>query len=215
MSTFDFRTVTTPIPPNRIRQEILTRLRWSILGSVEDILVEDGLKEDGTEQLRPFLSHALALEDVAVPSASRMVVYSKDVSSGMIHKRVPKEDQPRPVLIEHADGSPITVKQFVIAAHEYLSQHKDKIINNRKFLLQIPLLPITVPEPEDRDLSFDPDKHDLSFKLAQGTSFPDGSMSVSVEVFLEDEMGKSAEAFCAVQREFAAGMASCRARLME
>ncbi|KAH3916157.1 hypothetical protein HBH56_069520 [Parastagonospora nodorum] len=133
----------------------------------------------------------------------------------MIHERVPKEDQPRPVLIEHADGSPITVKQFMIAAHECLSQHKDKIINNRKFLLRVPLLPITVPEPENRDLSFDPDKHDLFFKVAQGTSFPDGSMLVGVEVFLEGELGKSAEAFCAAQREFAAGMASRRARSME
>ncbi|EAT89010.1 hypothetical protein SNOG_03805 [Parastagonospora nodorum SN15] len=149
--------------------------------SVEDILVEAGLKEDGTEQLRPFLSHALALEDVAVPSASRMVVYSKDISSAMIHERVPKEDQPRPVLIEHADGSPITVKQFMIAAHECLSQHKDKIINNRKFLLRVPLLPITVPEPENRDLSFDPDKHDLFFKVAQGTSFPDGTNESRVQ----------------------------------
>lgn len=178
-------------------------------------MIEDGLKADGTEQLRPFLSHALAIEDVAVPSVSRMSVYSKDISSAMIHDRVAMEDQPRPVLIEHADGSPITVKQFVIAAHECLSQHKDKIINNRKFLVWIPQLPIAGPEPEDRDLGFDPDKHDLFFKLAQGTSFPDGSMSVGVEVFLEGEMGQSAEAFCGAQREFAAVMASRRAQLME
>jgi hypothetical protein len=61
-------------------------------------------------------------------------------------------------------------------------------------------------------LSFDPDKHDLFFKLSHGTSFPDGSMSVGVEVFIEGEMGKSAEAFWGAQREFAAGMASRRAR---
>jgi hypothetical protein len=93
MSTFDFRIVTSPIPPNRIRQEILTRLRWSILGRAEDILVEDGLREDGTEQLCPFLSHALAMEDVAVPSASRILVYSQDISAAMHHDRVPMEDQ--------------------------------------------------------------------------------------------------------------------------
>jgi len=119
------------------------------------------------------------------------------------------------LLIEHHNGSPITVKQFVIAAHECLSQHKDKITNDRKVLLRIPLLPIAVPEPEDRDSSFDPWKHDLFFKLAHGASFPDGSMSVGVEVFMEGEMGKSTEAFCGAQREFAAVMASRRARLME
>jgi hypothetical protein len=78
MSSFDFRTVTRPIPPNRIRQEILARLLWGILGRIENILIEDRLKEDGTEQLRPFLSDALAKEDVAVPSVSRMSVYSID-----------------------------------------------------------------------------------------------------------------------------------------
>jgi hypothetical protein len=133
----------------------------------------------------------------------------------MIHDRVPEEDRPRPVLIEHDDGSPIAVKQFVISAHACLSQHKDKITNDQKFLVRIPVLPIAVQEPEDRDSSFGPGKHDLFFKPTHGTSFPDGSLSVGVEVFLEGEMGKSAEAFCGAQREFTAMMASRRARLIE
>lgn len=69
----------------------------------------------------------------------------------MHHDRVPKELQPRPVYIEHADGSLVTVKEFVITAHECLSQHKDAVIKNRNFLRKTPLLPIEVPEPEGTD----------------------------------------------------------------
>jgi hypothetical protein len=93
-------------------------------------MIEDGLAEDGTEQLLSFLSHALPTETVAVPPVSRISVYSKNISAAIHFDRVLEELQPRPVLIEHADSSPITVKQFVMAAHKFLSQHKDNIIRS-------------------------------------------------------------------------------------
>jgi hypothetical protein len=216
MSNFDFRTVikSGPLPPDRIRQEILTRLRWSLLGPVEGVMIEDGLKEDGTEKLRPFLSHALAMEDVAVPPTSRLSIYNKDVNTYMFYDRVPAEQQPRPVVIEHADGTSISIKEFVIAVHAFMSQHKDMVIDNRKFLVRAPLLPIEVPEPESADLNFDPSKHDLLFRRASGTSFETG-MLVSIEVFLEGEMGKTTEIFWKDQRDVAIELATRRARLEE
>jgi translation initiation factor IF-3 len=82
-------------------------------------------------------------------------------------------------------------------------------------MVRILLLLIAVPEPEVIDLSFDLDKHDLLFKLGHTTSFPDRGMIVGIEVYLEGEMGKSAEIFFGAQREFAARMASHEARLRE
>lgn len=70
MSTFNSQPVTRPLPlppsSNRLREDVLARLHWSILGSVEDITIEDGFNEDRTAQLLPFLSHTLATENATV-----------------------------------------------------------------------------------------------------------------------------------------------------
>jgi hypothetical protein len=44
------------------------------------------------------------------------------------------EDDPRESLLaENADGSVIAIKNFVMQAHQYLTQHKDMLICYRKF----------------------------------------------------------------------------------
>lgn len=116
------------------------------------------------------------------------------------------------MYIEHADGSLITVKQFVITAHECLSQHKDAVIKNRNFLRKIPLLPIEVLEPEGTDEDVEVGKYDLLYRLASGTSFGNGSMGVGIDVWLEGELGKLVEVFWEEQRKFAHGLAAQRAR---
>jgi hypothetical protein len=68
------------IPPNRIRLEILLRLRWSILGSLEDIRFQTSISEDGTEECQSFLSQPLAMEPLAAPPVSRLQLNATDLT---------------------------------------------------------------------------------------------------------------------------------------
>lgn len=122
------------VPLDRIKQETVARLRWSILGSVEDIYIETGLHEDGTERRHPFLSHPLAMEPLTVPPGSRIEIGSENISSAM-HFHLAPEDYPYELhTIENTDGSPVTIKDFFIQVHKYLCQHRDVLIRYRKMV---------------------------------------------------------------------------------
>lgn len=187
MSTFVYRPTHSPIRPDRIWQEVLLRLRWSIPGPVEDISIDIGLNQDGTEELQPFISHPLAMENIAIPPARRLSIGCQDIGEGKHFYLISDDYTIEPLIIENADQSPITIKDFVVRTHNYLSQHKDMLINCGKFKFRGPPPPGEIVGPEYKVSYYTPGQHDLLFKSATSTSLPDGVV-VNVKTFLEGEL---------------------------
>lgn len=132
MSTLGFPPVRFGIPLDPVKQEVLSLLRWSILGSIEDIEIETRSDQDGLEECHPFLSHPLAKESLTLPPVNRIQIISRDIFEARHFYLAPEDYQYEAKTIENADGSPITIKDFVIQVHNHLSQHRDIILNYRK-----------------------------------------------------------------------------------
>lgn len=214
MSAFGFPPVLVGIPFDRIKQEVLSRLRWSILGSVEDIRIETGLNQDGTEELRPFPSHPLAMKSLTVPPTNRILISSMNIDAAMHFYLAPEDYQYDPQIIKNADGSPITIKDFVTQAHNHLSQNKEILFNSHKMVgfNSRPPPSGAFVDPSSPVLYYTAGKHDLFFKHASSSASSDHFI-VNVSTFLEGEMGKSAEAFWKSQRATATEIASRRANI--
>ncbi|KAH9863551.1 hypothetical protein J1614_009483 [Plenodomus biglobosus] len=211
MSAFGFPPVLIGIPLDCIKQEVLSRLRWSILGSVEDIYIETELYQDGTDERRPFLSHPVAMESLTVPPVNRIQISSEDISGAMHFHLAPEDYQYEPQTIENADGSPITIKDFVVQVHNHLNQHRDVIFNYRKMVgfNRRSASPRASVDPGSPVSYYTEGKHDLFFKHASSSASSEPLM-VNISTFLTGEMGKSAEAFWESQRAAAAATASRR-----
>jgi hypothetical protein len=110
---------------DRLRQDLLYRLRWNIFAPLDDIRVIDYT----TSTLTPFADHAIASESLADPPVDKLHVYidachekeALDESDGG-----PGEfTQPDPLILE---GNPITLGQFVSQTHAYLLAHRAQIV---------------------------------------------------------------------------------------
>ncbi|KAH3998549.1 hypothetical protein HBI56_205020 [Parastagonospora nodorum] len=201
-----------PKPPDRIRQEVLLKLRWSILGSLENISIQTGINEDGTEECQPFLAHPLAMESLAIPPVSRLQLDATDIAEAKHFRLVSEGYAYERLVIKNEDRSPITIKDFVTQAHHYLSQHKDVLVHYRKNV------GFSTPPPPGEAVGpgfavYDPmKKHDLFFKHASSNAYSE-DCRVSISTAMEGEGGKSAEAFWRSQRATATSIASYRASL--
>jgi hypothetical protein len=204
-----------PVPPDRIRLEILLRLRWSILGSLEDIRIQTSINEDGTEECQPLFSHPLAMELLAAPPVSRLQLNATDITEAKYFRTVSEDYRYEPLVIENADGSPITIGNFVTQTHHHLSEHKDMLIHYRKMVgFNNPPPPGEFVGPDYAKGYYDPDKHDLFFKLADSNSYLE-NCQVSISTAMEGERGKSAEDFWRSQRAIATNIASYRASVKD
>ncbi|KAF2125614.1 hypothetical protein P153DRAFT_389066 [Dothidotthia symphoricarpi CBS 119687] len=120
---------------DRIRQDLLFRLRWNISATLEHIEITIGPHDQTTNVL--FLGHPLADESLADPPLSRIQVgidvcedkYAEEqryLDKGMNY---PYQYQPPARLtIDNEDGSPITLGQFVAQTHAYLNYNREAII---------------------------------------------------------------------------------------
>jgi hypothetical protein len=102
--------------------EIFNRLKWSILDPPSDVQVF-GRDDEGVLQWRPLSDESnKSLFDVAamIPPQSRLEISIEPLhswwhwhDSGTQHLRAAH------LLIENADGQPISVRQFIQAVHDY------------------------------------------------------------------------------------------------
>jgi hypothetical protein len=98
--------------------EIFNRLKWSVLDPPSDVQVF-GRDDQGALQWRP-LSDASLGGTAVNPPQSRLVVSIEPLHSWWHwHDSGTQHLRPTQLLIENADGQPISVRQFIQAVHCY------------------------------------------------------------------------------------------------
>jgi hypothetical protein len=114
---------------DRLRQDLLYRLRWDIFGPLDDIHVVEEPGNPNTA-LTPLLSHPMAHESLAHPLLATVSVY---ISCCEEKSALDENDEewryqpPAPIIISHGDGSAITVGEFVTRTHAYLNTNREQI----------------------------------------------------------------------------------------
>lgn len=119
---------------NRIRQELLSRLKWNLFGDISDIRVLS-LDENATESdyETPFLSHHIASEPIAVRPLQSLQVKLDDLEARDMFDYDDwdlKYRAPKPLVIPglNEDGSVLTMKDFVCQLQPYLFAHKEEML---------------------------------------------------------------------------------------
>ena len=110
-----------------VRQDLLSCLRWSVFEDQQEIKIASGINEHGQQMYIPLLEHHIAKQSLVQPPKSRVEILSKDVLEAQHFSMVPKDFEYKGLVIEHEDGSPVTIGEFVIQAHKHLNEFKDVI----------------------------------------------------------------------------------------
>jgi hypothetical protein len=180
-----------------INQKLLYRLRWNILGILEDIEVEDGLNEDGTERRQPFLLDPIAAERLAKQPLRHAKLTASDVQMAQVSAVAPDGYHYSPLILDDSVGHPFTVQDFVECVHVHLKEHRDVISNYRKCAVP---KDFSAVDAESNSPSTQP----KLFFDAVVVTLRDGGLEIGIICFLEGEFGTTADAFYERQRKRAA-----------
>ena len=107
---------------DRLREDLLYRLRWNVLAPLDDIKIRTGAGDPTTDV--PLFDSHLANESIANPPISRIdEVYMGDLvtRAELRHETEWKLKQPTAPTINNEDDSPITLEQFVKELHAYMN----------------------------------------------------------------------------------------------
>ncbi|KAF2820488.1 hypothetical protein CC86DRAFT_360193 [Ophiobolus disseminans] len=121
-----------PQAPDRIKQDLLARIRWNFSKSVDDVEIEDGLDEDGTERRQPFFSDPTAAESLAEPPISSVLINSADIIKYKASVYAPDGYRYHGKLLENENAQSITIKDFVVAAHAHIYEYLGTIVDYRR-----------------------------------------------------------------------------------
>jgi hypothetical protein len=110
----------------RIRQDLLWRLRWNVVDAAEDIQIATGPYDQSTNM--PFVSHPLANESLFDPPLSCINQidirdFGDQVDRDIYYSEEERYKPPAALRIENEDGVPITLRQFVTELHSYAKCH--------------------------------------------------------------------------------------------
>jgi hypothetical protein len=109
---------------DRIREDLLYRLRWNVFATLDDIEIATG-PYDQTINV-PLLGHPLADEPISDPPFSRIdEVCIAECLDQMDYRYEYKA--PPALTINNEDGNPITLRQFVTQTHAYLNVHIEEL----------------------------------------------------------------------------------------
>jgi hypothetical protein len=114
----------------RIRMDLLYRLRWDLLAGLHDIEIAVG--PENAESVVVLFDQPCVDEDIAEPGLRRVEVCSDEClrryENSFDGSPEPDGYQPPPSLfIEAKDGGFIALKQFVTEVHAYLNEHMDHV----------------------------------------------------------------------------------------
>jgi hypothetical protein len=115
---------------DRIREDLLYRLRWNVLATLDNIEIATGSYDQTTNV--PLFGHPLADEPIAVPPFSRIdeVYIAECLDKVDFRHEIPEEYRYKPppaLTINNEDGNPITLGQFVTQTHAYLNVHIEEL----------------------------------------------------------------------------------------
>ena len=111
---------------DRVREDLLYRLRWNILTALDDIKIAIGPCDQTTNV--PLFSHPLADESVANPPFTRINVCISECLNKVDIRMEEYQYKPPPALIiDNEDGKPITLGQFVAQTHAYLNLYIEEL----------------------------------------------------------------------------------------
>lgn len=94
--------------------------------------VEAGIGEDGKELLRPLLSVPMAEESLAEPAVTTVRIKSQDMLAYATSDMAPNEYRCPEKTIESTNDRPITIHDFVAAAHEHMQEHLQTILDRQR-----------------------------------------------------------------------------------
>lgn len=169
--------------------EITDRLKWQMLDPPDTAEILD-LDGNGGPQWRPLLAtpnHPFARKSVTEPPRSRILLALEIVHYWEYwHDALAEEDRPAPLLIENADGRPVSVGRLITKLHDYVKELRDLIY-----------------EIEDRDVSEDAILYlfSISGPTRKDANNPDAlftvliNSDVTTNVGFEEEWARKAQLF--------------------
>lgn len=201
---------------DRLRDDLLERLRWDVFGSLNDIQVKDP-----GNALTPFMGASIASESLASPPFTKISVYIDVCEEKRNMDEQEEEDRyaaPEPLIIDKEDGSSISLHDFVSQVHSYLNVNKEEIMQCEDELYMNPVdlgdgvkAVEVVPDDDDRDWADGSgEDHEFSHFLRSG-NIPEGSRvffdraminqidqeeySIHVVLFVEGDNGETLDLF--------------------
>lgn len=126
---------------DRIRMDLLYRLRWNLLADLHNIEIVVGPENE--KRTIPLFGHSSADADLGVPGLSRVEVNSRECREKfyLSYDGSPEPDGYRPppsLIIENEDGGSITLGQFVTEVHAYLNVHLGEVKKAMRVMASMP-----------------------------------------------------------------------------
>jgi hypothetical protein len=189
----------------RIRHDLLNRLRWNVLDSLDNITILCEPYEQNN--YLPFFTHPSADESLASPPLNRVSAFSHDISMREdLDMEADEEDQykgPVNLSINNEDCSPITMRHFVTEVTTYLNRPEimqDIRETKAAFLGH----PVTRPDgSQGRDIIYGHPvtlDEDVEFWFSTGFIFEkEGVVTVQLKLFLDGEFSQTEEQFWALR----------------
>lgn len=194
--------------PDRIRQDLLSRLHWNIFGPLSEITVRDG------PTLALLAHHAIKSESIAIPPLSKVTVHMDVCQEKYAMDEHDEEDRyqpPAPLVIEKPAGTPISIEDFVTHVHAFLNANKEEIFKCEDEFYMLP----TRLDDGTTFVGVDPDEFNLGddsrfyrsgnipantrffFDEARFNEVDEDELEIYVVLFVDGNMGTSFDEFWA------------------
>jgi hypothetical protein len=175
--------------PDRIRQDLLFRLRWDIGEPLEHVELDDGFYKDGTERRKPFFSSDVAEVSLADPPASHMTVLLQDVLESQFLEMNSDKYPYEPLAIHNTDGKPITIKDFVTQLHAHFNEHRAYIYRYQETMRRLSTSgKVDFAGHADVLENKESAQPTLFFRWAF-SRLCEGTLAISVKTMMEGELG--------------------------
>jgi hypothetical protein len=162
------------------------------------------------------MTHPIASESLANPPLTRLRVSLYDCEDKQSREYLSGYEEeecyqpPESTAIENADGSPITVKDFVIRVHDYINTNKKELIDVKTEIYQwggiVDLgggLRAVEVDPERAVTTTLPENAKFFFQKVWYVQTYQECMRLHVAIWVVGEIGTSEETFWAIRRKAA------------
>ncbi|KAF2714296.1 hypothetical protein K504DRAFT_367104 [Pleomassaria siparia CBS 279.74] len=190
---------------HRMRRDIIYRLRWNILGTLENIEIAAG--PHGEETFVPFVGSSYANESIAQPPLSRLSVRVGEFLDKRSFDYAEEEYRYRPppeLIISNHDDSPITMGQFITEVHAYLTRNMDEIkkVKGELYGQLVEQEDGTISNEVTYGRSYLPSDVKIFFRQI-GVVGSDENVKISVALYAEGEAACSVDKFWSIQLRLA------------